>query len=70
LLDYVGENLARLIPQLAAKAKSTIKDLDHKNELKFLRLKSKDNEILIAPDKEFMLIVVQGEKTDKKDKET
>ncbi len=66
MVEDVGENLARLIPQLAAKAKSTIKDLDHKNELKFLRLKSKDNEILIAPDKEFMLIVVQGEKTDKK----
>lgn len=35
-----------------------------------MRLKSKDNEILIAPDKEFMLIVVQGEKIDKKEKET
>lgn len=37
----LGEAIARLLPQLAAKAKSTIRDLDPTNELKFLRLKSK-----------------------------
>lgn len=64
--NIIGESIARLLPQLAAKAKSTIRDLDPTNELKFLRLKSKHHEILLAPDKEFMLIVVQGQKSDKK----
>lgn len=32
-------------------AKSVIRDLDHTNELTFLRIKSKNNEILVAPGK-------------------
>lgn len=38
-----GNNLARLIPQLVLKAKSTIRDLDTENELKFIRLKTSKN---------------------------
>eukprot|EP01017_Pseudomicrothorax_dubius_P045333 TRINITY_DN7826_c0_g1_i10.p2 TRINITY_DN7826_c0_g1~~TRINITY_DN7826_c0_g1_i10.p2 ORF type:complete len:108 (-),score=36.47 TRINITY_DN7826_c0_g1_i10:162-485(-) len=53
------------IPQLAAKARSTVRDLDPTNDLTFLRIRSKNNEILVAPDKDFMLIVVQGSKTEK-----
>jgi dynein light chain roadblock-type len=45
---------------LTAKARSTVRDLDPNNELVFLRIKSRNNEILVAPDKDFMLIVVQG----------
>lgn len=33
-----AEELAKSIPQLAAKARSTIKDLDNDNELVFLRI--------------------------------
>ena len=55
---------------MTAKARSTVRDLEANNELVFLRVKSKNNEILIvkiiniikAPDKDFMLIVVQGKK--------
>ncbi|CAD8054059.1 unnamed protein product [Paramecium sonneborni] len=64
-----GENIARTIPTLAAKAKSTVRDLDPMNELTFLRLKSKNNEIMVAPDKEFLLIVIQGPKEEKKEEE-
>lgn len=45
-----GNALARLIPQLVVKAKTTVRDLDTGNELKFIRLKTTKNEILIAPD--------------------
>ena len=49
-----------LIHGLALKAKSVIKDMDHQNELTFIRLRSHKGEVLIAPDKEFTMIVVQN----------
>eukprot|EP01059_Diplonema_ambulator_P036005 TRINITY_DN8767_c0_g1_i2.p1 TRINITY_DN8767_c0_g1~~TRINITY_DN8767_c0_g1_i2.p1 ORF type:complete len:114 (+),score=20.88 TRINITY_DN8767_c0_g1_i2:31-342(+) len=48
-----------LMTSLVAKAKSAIRDLDATNELTFLRLRSKKHEILIAPDKDYILIVIQ-----------
>ncbi|KAJ3341507.1 isopentenyl-diphosphate delta-isomerase idi1 [Gonapodya sp. JEL0774] len=45
-----------LITQLAAKAKSVIRDLDPQNDLTFLRLRTKKHEIMVAPDKEYILI--------------
>ena len=43
-----------------------VRDLDGTNDLIFLRIKTKQNEIMVAPDKDFMLIVIQG-KGDKKE---
>ena len=54
---------------MVGKAKSTIRDLDSHNELKFMRLKTSKYEILIAPDNEFILIVVQGQKSESKEEE-
>lgn len=51
---------AGLISSLADKARSVVRDLDPSNDLTFLRIRSKKHEILIAPDKEFILIVVQN----------
>lgn len=48
-----------LIHGLTSKAKNCIKEMDHQNELTFLRLRSNKDEILIAPDREFTMIVVQ-----------
>ena len=48
-----------LIHGLALKTKAAIKEMDHQNELSFLRLRSHKDEILIAPDKEFTMIVIQ-----------
>jgi dynein light chain roadblock-type len=45
----------------------TVRNLDQSNELTFMRLKTKNNEIMVAPDKEFMLIVVQGPRQEKKE---
>ena len=61
MLQYkknVGEIIAKTIPTLAIKARSMVRDLDPTNDLAFLRIKSKQNEILIAPDKDFLLIVI------------
>lgn len=41
-------------------ARSVVRDLDPSNDLTFLRIRSKKHEILVAPDKEFLLIVIQN----------
>jgi len=48
-----------MLLQLAMKAKSVVRDLDPQNDLTFLRVRTKKNEIMIAPEKDFMLVVVQ-----------
>lgn len=50
---------AHLITALAAKARSCVRELDPTNDLTFLRIRSKKNEIMVAPDKDFILIVIQ-----------
>lgn len=54
------EQHATLIAQLSTKARSVIRTLDPQNDLTFLRLRSKKHEIMVAPDKDFMLIVIQN----------
>ena len=44
---------------LLNKTKAAVKEMDHLNELTFLRLRSHQNEILIAPDKEFSMVIIQ-----------
>lgn len=51
---------AGLISSLTDKARSVVRDLDPSNDLTFLRIRSKKHEIMIAPDKEFILIVIQN----------
>uniref|UniRef100_A0A8C9WSH0 Dynein light chain roadblock n=1 Tax=Scleropages formosus TaxID=113540 RepID=A0A8C9WSH0_SCLFO len=51
---------AGLLHQLVMKTRSTVRDLDPQNDLTFLRVRSKKNEIMIAPDKDYFLIVIQN----------
>lgn len=44
---------------LAMKAKNAIKQHDQTNDLVFLRLRSHKHEILVAPEKDYILIVIQ-----------
>lgn len=53
-----------LISQLAAKARSVVRDLDPQNDLTFLRIRSKKHEIMVAPDREYILIVIQDPNAD------
>lgn len=54
---------AGLIYQLTGKARSTVRDIDPQNDLTFLRIRSKKHEIMVAPDKEYLLIVIQNPNT-------
>ncbi|KAG2379635.1 hypothetical protein C9374_006752 [Naegleria lovaniensis] len=58
--DDVKVKYAANITQLVAKARSVVRDLNPQNDLTFLRVRTKLHEILIAPDKEYILIVVQN----------
>ena len=49
-----------LVSQLSERAKSIVRDLDPSNELTYLRIKSKKHEVLVAPEEDFILIVVQN----------
>ncbi|CAE8642364.1 unnamed protein product [Polarella glacialis] len=53
-----------LISQLAAKARSVVRDLDPQNDLTFLRIRSKKHEIMVAPDRDYILIVIQDPNAD------
>ena len=48
-----------LFTQLTMKSRSVVRDLDPTDNLRFLRLKSAKHEIMIAPESEFTLIVIQ-----------
>lgn len=58
------EQYAELVSQLAAKARSVVRDLDPMNDLTFLRIRSKKHEIMVAPDREYILIVIQDPNAD------
>lgn len=51
---------ASLIHQLSLKARSTVRDIDPQNELSFLRIRTLKHEIMVAPDKEYLLIAIQN----------
>lgn len=51
---------AALITTLARKARQMVVNLDRDDDLTFLRIRSTKHEILVAPDKDYMLICVQS----------
>ena len=54
------EVYAALISQLSMKSSSVIRSLDDSDELSFLRIRSKRHEIMVAPDKDYILVVIQN----------
>jgi len=54
------QNYAARIAKLAQQARSLVRDLDPTNDLTFLRVRSRKHEIMVAPDKDFLLIVIQN----------
>lgn len=44
---------------LLSQASSVVRTLDETDELTFFRIRSKKHEIMIAPDPEYLLIVIQ-----------
>lgn len=60
LEQSLSTNYAAHITSLAAKARSAVRTLDPQNDLTFLRIRSKKHEIMVAPEKDFTLVVVQN----------
>merc|ERR1712168_542428 len=50
---------AQLIIQLTKKSRSVVRDLDPQGNLRFLRLQSNKHEIMIAPEKDYLLVVIR-----------
>lgn len=48
-----------LISTIAAKGKALVREIDPVDNLRFLRIKSQKHEIMIAPDNDYILIVIQ-----------
>ena len=53
-----------LIAQFTHKAQNFIESLHKGEEITFIRIRSKKHEIMIAPEKEFSLIVLQNPSND------
>ena len=52
--------IARKVTELAKKARSVVRDIDPTNDLTFFRVRGKNGkEIMVAPDKNLFLIVLQ-----------
>jgi dynein light chain roadblock-type len=57
--EYTGKHWATTIMQLAARARSVVRDMDPQNDLAFIKVKTKLYDIMVAPDREYVLILVQ-----------
>nr|ALS04359.1 dynein light chain roadblock-type 2-like protein [Acartia pacifica] len=49
-----------LLNNLVDQAKTMFKELDPSNDLTFLRIRTKKHEIMVAPDRDYLLIVIQN----------
>lgn len=48
------------ITDLAKKARSVVRDIDPQNDLTFFRVRTKKSEVMVAPDNNLFLIVLQA----------
>ena len=65
--DTMPKQYAKKVTELAKRARSVVRDIDPLNDLTFFRVRSKKQEIMVAPDKNLFLIVIQNQ--EEKDKE-
>ena len=57
LCDFKTSNFAKVPFKLYAR--SVVRDLDPTNDLTFFRMRSASHEVLVAPDPQFLMIVLQ-----------
>lgn len=55
----VAELYAQHMIALSAQARGVIRDLNPKHELQFLRIRTKNKEVMVAYDAQFIVIVIQ-----------
>ena len=56
--EAMANNYGVKLSQLAKIARNLVRDLDPSNDLTFLRVTCKKYEMMIAPDKDYFLIVI------------
>ncbi|CAB4395891.1 roadblock-type dynein light chain [Rhizophagus irregularis] len=56
----LNKKYSDLITKLIEQATFCVKEMDETNDLSFLRVRTKKHEIMIVPDKEYLLIVIQN----------
>ncbi|KAI8816316.1 uncharacterized protein EV422DRAFT_296219 [Fimicolochytrium jonesii] len=54
------QQISTLVTQLAARGKGVVRDLDPEDDLTFLRIRSRKNEIMVAETKQYLLITIQN----------
>jgi len=57
--NTVSVQYAAQVIQMVDKTRSMIKELDGNNDLTFVRLRTKKHEVLVCPEKEYCMIVIQ-----------
>lgn len=55
----VAEKFGQSMINLSTQARGLVRDLNPKNELRYLRVRAKKHEILVAYDIQFIVIVIQ-----------
>ena len=51
---------AERLPKLIERASSLVKDIDHTNELTFLRIRTDKIELMVSPSQDYTLIIIQN----------
>ena len=65
--DTMPKQYAKKVTELAKHARSVVRDIDPLNDLTFFRVRSKKQEIMVAPDKNLFLIVIQNQEEKEKE---
>ncbi|KAF9917465.1 Ddynein light chain roadblock-type 1 [Lobosporangium transversale] len=55
----LAKQYASLMTELVRMAKDSVTQLDAQNELTFLRIRTKKHEIMICPERDYLMIVIQ-----------
>lgn len=55
----LAEAYADAMKHLGKKSRNVVRDIDPKNELRYLRIRAKKHEVLVAFDEEFLVIIIQ-----------
>ena len=55
----LAESYSRAMLELGKKGRNVVRDLDPTNELRYLRIRARRHEVLVAVDGEFLVIIIQ-----------
>ncbi|GAU96178.1 hypothetical protein RvY_07663 [Ramazzottius varieornatus] len=58
--DETAASYASVVHDLVSRTRHGVRDLDPGNDLSFLRIRTKKHEIMVAPDRDYLLIVIQN----------